>query len=395
MSHTGVGPIAAWGGVALASILLLVLGPLAVRENLRAACDVDQWPHLKDCQRPVDPRAQRDMLRQRIARNPGDSANYVALALLDAQSPAGDTVAANRSLELARQFAPANGLVQQVAAQQAIAARRWPEAVTALVGLVEHRSDPQATRTLATLLREPEARAALVAAVRPGSTWVEPLLRAIGPADADVLDAMPVITRALSQHAIRPESALAVVEQLRARGAWRDAQGLWLHLLGRPTGLIYNGGFDLGFLRGGFDWEFPNAPPSRTGFDVQQPQLAGAHDRALALYFNGRPLAVPPVSQVLVLFPGHYRFTARHMTRNLRAGEGLSWTFSCVGDAVPLARSEPLRDTGGRWVDTELALEVPSTCAAVRLSLLPQQRSDGLSGLRGELYLDDLRLVVS
>lgn len=393
MSHAGRGPIAVWGGVALASMLLLVLGPLAVRENLRAACDADQWPHLKDCQRPTDPQAQREMLRQRIARNPGDAANYVALALLDAQSPTGDAPA--QSLELARQFAPANGLVQQVAAQQAMAARRWPEAVAALVGLVEHRADPQAARALATLLREPEARAALVAAVEPGSTWVEPLLRSVGPAGVDVLDAMPVLISALARQALRPESALAVVDQLRGRGAWRDAQALWLHLLGRPTGLIYNGGFDLGFLRGGFDWEFPNAPPSRTGFEVQQPQVAGAHDRALALYFNGRPLAVPPLSQVLVLFPGRYRFTARHMTHSLRAGEGLSWTFACVGEATPLARSEPLRDTGGHWVDAELTLDVPATCAAVRLALMPLQRSDGLSGLRGELYLDDLRLVMS
>lgn len=395
MKHAGPGPIAAWGGVALAGILLLVLGPLAVRENLRAACDVDQWPHFEDCHRPTDPQAQREMLRQRIARNPGDSANYVALALLDAQSPPDDGTAPAQSLDLARRFAPANGLVQQVAAQQAMAAKRWPEAVAALVGLVEHRADPQAARALASLLREPEARAALVASVQPGSTWVEPLLRALGPAGADVLDAMPVLIRALARQALRPESALAVVDQLRGRGAWRDAQALWLHLLGRPTGLIYNGGFDLGFLRGGFDWEFPNAPPSRTGFEVQQPQVAGAHDRALALYFNGRPLAVPPLSQVLVLFPGRYRFTARHMTRNLRAGEGLSWTFSCVGDATPFARSEPLRDTGGHWTDAELTLDVPATCAAVRLALMPQQRSDGLSGLRGELYLDDLRLVMS
>lgn len=393
MNHPGAGPMAAWGGVVLASILLLVLGPLAVSENLRAACDVDQWPHLAHCQRPIDPQAQRDMLRQRIARNPGDAANYVALALLDAQSAVSDIAAATQSLALASRFAPANGLVQQVSAQHAIAARRWPEAVAALVALVEHRGDPQAARALASLLLEPEAQAAMVAAVQPGSAWVEPLLRALGPAGADVIDAMPVLIRALSHQALPPEQALAVVDQLRARGAWREAQALWLRLLGRATGLIYNGGFDLGFLRGGFDWEFPNAPPSRTGFEIQQPQVAGAHDRALALYFNGRPLAVPPVSQVLVLFPGRYRFTARHMARKLRAGEGLNWTFSCVGEAVPFARSDPLRDTGGHWVDAELILEVPAACAAVRLSLLPQQRSDGLSGLRGELYLDDLRLA--
>jgi hypothetical protein len=130
MKHAGPRPIAAWRGVALASILLLVLGPLAVRENLRAACDVDQWPHLEDCHRPTDPQTQREMLRQRIARNPGDSANYVALAMLDAQSPPGDVAAAAQSLELARRFAPANGLVQQLAAQQAMAARRWPAAVS-------------------------------------------------------------------------------------------------------------------------------------------------------------------------------------------------------------------------------------------------------------------------
>jgi len=199
---------------------------------------------------------------------------------------------------------------------------------------------------------------------------------------------------AIALKLVTPELGLAMVSQLKASGYWLDAQALWLRLLGQPAPMIYNGGFEQGFIRGGFDWELPEAAPAHTGVQVAQQPVAGAQGRALELAFNGRPLALPVIGQVVVLLPGSYAFTGRFMARRLRAGTGLTWVFSCAAGGTELARTPALTDSQGKWQDLSLPLLVPAGCGAVLMQLRTQVGSDALAGLRGEAYFDDFLLSV-
>ncbi len=385
--RTGVMLLACGGAV--------LLGWTGFERHIDMACETDEWPHLSACpDRDVATSEQVERLRTLIGRNPGDTANYVALALLAAGEGGVAPLDDQAVLDAARTLAPPNPLLQRALAARAVDREQWDEGVQALVRLVQTRRDAKAARDLAALLAGPDSREAVVAAVREDSRWVEPVLRALPAARVSTGDATPLLIAALSKQLLTPETTLAFINQLKGEKNWLDAQALWLRLLGRPTGMIYNGGFETGFLRGGFDWELPNGPPNRTGAEVQQPVVGGAQGRALELVFNGRPLALPAISQTLVLFPGTYAFSGRFMTRGLNAGAGLVWTFHCLNGGAELARTSPLRDTSGQWQELNARVDVPDGCGAVRLQLRTQLASDAYSGLRGDAYFDNLRLAL-
>ena len=396
MSTTGRPPwavaVSAATMVALAAIAL-ALGWISLQRNFDRACELDEWPNFSSCPKPdAAVAAQVRDLRQRIARNPGDVAPYLALTLLTAQ-PGGIAPLDDQAvLAVTGKLAGHDPRLLRVLASRALQRRQWPEAVQLLTQLVELHRDGPAAQAMASLLALPDARAALVAALQPDSHWVEPLLQALPASQVPVQQAMPFLAQALTLRLIPAEAGLALVSQLKAGGYWLDGQALWLRLLGQPAPLIYNGDFENGFVRGGFDWELQDAAPARTGVQVQQPPVAGAQGRALELAFNGRPLALPVVGQHLVLFPGSYTFSGRYMAQQLRAGAGLTWVFTCTTGGAELGRTPSLTDTQGRWQDLTLPLEVPANCGAVLMQLRTQLGSDGLAGLRGEAYFDGFGL---
>jgi hypothetical protein len=369
----------------------IALGWISLQRNFDRACDRNEWPYFSSCPKPdASVAAQVRDLRQRVARNPGDVTAYLALSLLTAQPGGIAPLDGEAVLAATRQLAPHDPRLLRVLTSRALQRGQWAEAAQSLVQLVDVHRDEAAARTLASFVAVPDARAALVAAMRPDSRWVMPLLRSMPAAQAQ--QAMPLVAQALSLRLMPSEMGLQIVSQLKATGQWQDAQALWLRLLGQPSALIYNGSFEQGFVRGGFDWDLQDAAASRTGVAVQQPSLAGAQGRALELSFNGRPLALPVMGQHLVLFPGRYAFAGRFMAQRLRAGTGLVWTFSCTAGGAELARTPPLTDTQGRWQDLSVPLEVPANCGAVLLQLKTQLGSDALAGLRGEAYFDAFAL---
>ena len=361
--------------------------------NLDRACEANEWPYFSSCPKADTSRvAQVEALRVRAARNPGDSTTFLALALLTTQPGGIAPLGADQVLDVAKQLAGQDPMLRRVLASQAIQRANWTQAVSLLTGLVQDHRDAGAAQQLAALIALPAARDAMIAALQPGALWLEPVLRAMPAAKVPVQQAMPLLARGLGLKLLSADIGLAVVGYLRAQGAWVDAQAMWLHLLGRPTALLFNGGFDDGFIRGGFDWELPDMSAYQAGVQVQQPVLAGGDGRALELSFNGRPLKLPVIGQYLVLPPGPYVFSGRFMARELRAGEGLTWVFTCANSDAELARTTSLTDTGGKWQGLELALDVPARCAAVLMQLRTQLASDALSGLRGSAFFDDFRL---
>lgn len=372
----------------------VALGRIALTRNIDRACALDEWPHLSSCRKAdTAVSAQVRELQQQASRNPGDSANYLALAMLTTRpggiAPLDDQVVLDVASQLTRQ----DPMLQRVLAARALQGGQWPQSVGALARLVDDFHDPAAAQAMASLLAFPESRQALVDAIKPESRWVGPVLQALPAARVPVTQVMPLLDTALAMNLIGSEQGLALIGQLKAAGAWLDAQALWLRLLGQGAPLLFNGGFEQGFVRGGFDWELPDGVAARTGVQVQQPPVAGANGRALELAFNGRPLALPVMSQQMVLLPGRYAFSGRFMARRLRAGAGMTWVFGCTSSAAELARTTPLSDTQGRWQQISLPLSVPDGCGAVQVQLRTQLGSDALSGLRGEAYFDDFQVV--
>lgn len=384
-----------WAGLGLGAGLALFLGWASVQRNFEAACDRREWPEFSSC--PTGDAAvpvQVSRLRARIATNPGDSAAWLALALLTTQ-PGGVAPLDDLSvLATASRLAGGERLLQRVLASRALERRQWPEAVGWLVILVQDHGDADAARVLAGLVPVTEAREALRAALAPGATWLEPVLGQLGAAKVPAVQAMPLVAQALPLKLVSPQAAQVLMRGLKAGGQWLEAHALWTALVGGSVPLIYNGDFEQGFIRDGFDWELRDAPPSTAGALVEQP-LLGAQGRVLQVEFTGRPVALPVVRQSLVLLDGDYRFTGKYLAQRMRTEQGLIWTFTCARGGRELARTPPLLDTRGQWQPISVTITVPADCSgAVALQLQTQLGSEALSGLRGQMRFDAFRMTV-
>jgi hypothetical protein len=378
--------------VGLGIALAWVVGAIGLQRNLQRACELNEWPHFSSCPVPDEavPAQVRD-LRARIAANPGDSVAWLALALLTSQpggvAPLDDAAV----LATASRMAPQDPLPQRLQVSRALQRELWPQAVPGLVRLVQEQGDADAARVLAALVARPKAQAALRAALQPGSTWLEPMLGQLDAAKVPVAMAMPLVAQALPLKLVSPRMGQALMRSLKAGGQWLEAQALWVALAGGAVPLLYNGGFEQGFIADGFDWELRDEGPSKAGALIEQPAL-GDRGRVLQVEFTGRPVAQPLVRQTLVLPPGSYGFAGDYMGRQMRTEQGLVWTFNCVAGDRELARTPALLDTQGQWRSMSVALAVPPDCTAVVLQLQTGLGSEALTGLRGQMSFDAFRL---
>jgi hypothetical protein len=381
-----------WLVFALAGGVALALAVVSLQRNLRRACDFQEWPNFSSCPAPlVAADAQVRDLQARIAANPGDSAAWLALALLTKQpggvAPLDDAAV----LSVARRMAPQNALLLRIQAARALQGAEWSTAVAALARLVQEHDDGEAILVLAALVAHPPAQAAMLAALKPGATWLEPVLGHLDAAKVPVVLAMPLVAQALPLQLISPRTGQGLMGSLKASGQWLEAQALWVYLLGGKAPLLYNGGFEQGFVVDGFDWQLQDVGPSKSGVLIEQP-VRGARGRVLQLEFTGRPVLQPMVRQVLVLAPGKYQFTGDYMASQMRTEQGLAWSFSCAAGGREMARTHPLKDTQGQWQKMDISLSVPVDCPAVVLQLQTQLVSEALSGLRGQMSFDALAL---
>lgn len=377
------------GGCVLAAWLAAV----SLQHNVQRACDLREWPEFSFCAVPdVSVAAQVQDLRARIDANPGDVTPWRALALLTTVpggvAPLDDAAV----LAMAGRLAPQDALVLRVQAARFMQGEQWPQAVTALVRLVQEHGDADAARALAGLLARPAAHAAMSASLQPGTTWLEPVLGQLHAARVSPVAAMPLVAQALPMKLVSPQAGQALMRALKADGQWLEAQALWVALLGGSAPLLFNGGFEQGFIGDGFDWEVRNDGPSKAGVLIDQPVL-GERGRVMHLEFTGRPVALPVVRQILVLPPGNYGFAGEYMARQMRTEQGLAWRFICSAGGRELGRSPPLMDTQGQWRRMDVGLSVSGECGAVFLQLETQLGSEAMSGLRGQMSFDAFRLA--
>jgi len=372
---------------------MLALANVAWTRNIERACTLKQWPVLPSCMhQTANAPVQLQSMRERMARNPGDSEAWIVLAVLT--SPPNNYSGVNHDavLDTATQLAGEDYRVQRMQAARAIQHKLWPQTVDWLVRLVQDSHDGTAAITLASLVREPQALAAMQTQNKPGAHWLRPVLEAMPQAGVPVVFAMPLVVKALPQKGLSPETVQNLLRQLRAEGQWLEAHALWTAWLGHPVALLFNGDFEQGFIDGGFDWEVAPVPVSKAGALARQVVLS-QHGGALQVVFTGRSLAVPVVRQYLVLLNQRYLLSGQFMTSKLRANEGLAWTLQCTVNGQEITRTPALKDTNRQWRAFKVEFEIPSGCGqAVTLQLQTFAPYEAAAGLRGQASFDDFKL---
>lgn len=396
-------PAPGWTPVRMAIMGVLVavavwLGWQAWTVNITMSCWKDEWPHLAVCDeingRTMPEKIER--LRERLARNPGDTVALVNLMVYAHQPEAPKDLDPKALLAQARKAAPQQGDVLRLTVYHALNDGHPGEAIEPLTRLSRYHADADATRTLAEMILAAPGNAeigtALIAAAKADTGWLDRVLRALPKAKVPTAMAMPLINELVAQNTLTPKLGLALIRQLKNENQWMEAHALWMRLWNKPLPLLFNGGFDQAFVTGGFDWEIPGNNDHRGGAVVS---LAGRKDKGqvLRVEFNGKRMGTPIVRQYMMLPPGRYRFTGTQQSTELRSDQGLAWVFSCATDKRELARMGSLKATGREWKPMETTLDVPADCGfGVTLSLQAGADYEVRTGMRGEMLFDSFVL---
>lgn len=370
-------------GVALATgCAALLLAWLCVGLNIARNCTLDDAPYLDLCPRAPTP----ESLRERIARNPGDSTAYVQLALLDRSA------SRPRYVGAAAQLAPNDGSVLLLQAGAALERQDWIHAVEPLVRLTDHRENTNASQILARLIAAGQGEL-LYPYVTPGGHWLPRALGELTALKAPFSAVLPLLSRALKAGVLSPDDARVYLRQLKSAGDWLDAYSLWVSLHEGPVPALYNGGFEEPFDPDGFDWE-PTlvTPASRAGAIVER-RGSDKHGAVLDIRFTGRALPVPLVRQYLFLGEGRYRLRGEYMAHQLRMEQGLAWNVQCTASAASAGRTTALADSGGAWEPFTFDFAVPAGCGAVAsLQLETFAPFEAALGARGRVAFDAFSL---
>lgn len=370
-----------------AALLLFVL---ALRTHLGRACVEMDTPYLPLCPPiPADRDTLRQDLRERLARNPGDSPAWVWLLVSEGLAK-GDAVLPGAVL-----VAPNNHIVARWRAAQALREGRVEEGVALLVQILRHQDSPDSARALAQIAATPEGLALLRPHLPTASEWLPAvLLQATVPRKRPPGDMLALVAAALDQGTLSEGARQRYMRSLKEAGQWLDAYGLWVAQHKDTVPLLYNAAFDQPFEPDGFDWEFANPPRSRAGALVEQVSAA-RRGLVLGVEFTGRSFRPPIVRQYLFTSPGSYRLRGEFMASKLRTEEGLAWTVQCTAGAKPVVgRSPALRDSGGVWRTLEFEFAVPADCGAVTLLQLgPAATYEATAGIKGYLAFDAFSLA--
>jgi tetratricopeptide (TPR) repeat protein len=337
-----------------------------------------------------DPAHAEAMLHEALRANPADGQALMDLAQLWCMQDRAD-----RAIELAGRLTPAEPEVHEQAAD------RWLERGD-LQRAVDHwdlalQIEPElADRLFPVLLclaGYSSGKAALHASARELPKWW-PLFfvyAAENVAQVDTLRALFVLRRSTSEP-LTDEERSAFVGRLQHEGLWAEAYLMWLNTLApehlEVAGNVYDGGFELGLFKQGFDWQVPQ----RGNVVVETGQTYGIEGhKALHVVFQGRPVQGPIIEQLLALAPGNYRFGGRGRPDRLEAAHGLEWTLSCAdGDHEILAASERFLGAD-QWRDFAMDFTVPEAeCAGQRLHLQAAGRYPQHLVATGEIWFDGM-----
>jgi hypothetical protein len=374
------------GFLACCAAAAVLAGWMSMKVNRERTCTLQEGPSVDMCVSSPAPgsEAEIELLRTRIARDPGDANAYIALALAD-RSARHDAL-----VDLASSLAPRDPNLLANRADAALKRQDWRSAVPPLIELADQRDVDVAVKALASLVAIGQWEL-LEPYLTPGNRWLSRLLGRMRGSGQPFSAALPLVVRAQQRGVLDPETVRGYVRDLKAQGAWADAYALWLSLHGKTLPALFNASFDHAFEADGFDWEVPAAAPVRRAGVVVERRRAEERSGVLEMQFTGRAIQLPIIRQYLFIGPGRYRMRGDQLTHQFRMEEGLRWTVRCGKSVV--GASPAIGETGGLWRRFEFDSTVPPGCPLVAsLQLETAPTADAVLGARGRVSFDAFEL---
>lgn len=385
-------PTRALPWLVLITLSAVVLAWVSWTHHWRQLCLSREWPSQWLCEKPpASAKLRQQELMQVVSRNPGDSVSWVQLAKVSVELGHDSALPAPAVLSLATRMAPEDPIVQGLQAMQALDKNRRAEAVPWLVRLLRDNQNHSAALVLAGLMPYPEAVQAMMPWLKPNPAWLEQVIGVMRQVKVPTGYAMPLVVQALRDKSLSPRTAQQVIQELKMDGFWIEAHAVWRSWLGRDTTLLFNGDFESAWMDAGFDWEITPVAESRAGALVEQVEEPG-HGGVMRVEFNGKPMAMPIARQHLVLLGDRYRLSGQYAASRLQSREGVVWSLVCVASGQEIA-SSPAMKGSATWQPFQLEFRLPPKCGqGVALQLQMALVSESLTGVRGALMLDHLKL---
>lgn len=352
-------------------------------DRLIAQIDDDPAPE------PGDVVHAREMLRMR----PIDGRAYRVLA-----QHADDPAQRDALLAAAVATAPRDKLARGLSAERALLRGDIDGALEHADALmrVEPRSRAGVFASLLPLLAYPEMQQALLKRLAFDPPWRDSLAHALKTDSAPADGALALLTAAAAQHTPTSPELSARIAVLERMGDFPAARAAWIATQPEPAsqaapdGLVYDGGFEAAPTEGGYGWRL-NPPPgigiALTSHDVH------AGQGALAIRFDGRPVALGGVQQTLALPAGRYEFEGMS-TNSVDTARPFEWQLACTapapGNAVVMRAALPTRAS---WQPTQATFHIAPTCPQQTLRLVHRARNIAERAVRGTLVVDGIRII--
>jgi tetratricopeptide (TPR) repeat protein len=171
--------------------------------------------------------------------------------------------------------------------------------------------------------------------------------------------------------------------------AWRRLAGTSSSLMPYlpSDNLIVNGGFELPMLNAGLDWRHEAAPDVEVGIDSREAH-AGSH--SLYLSYNGSPVYDAGWHELVPVQPNtHYAFSAWVKSENITSSSGPRLAIVDAYSGANLLLSGDVLDSHD-WYQITGELRVPSETEMASVKFI---RAPANTGIRGKLWVDDLKLL--
>jgi hypothetical protein len=395
-------PLSLLRSMAMGALLVVTpwLGWKAWDVNITMSCWKYEWPELAVC-KDIMGQTMEEMvprLKQRLAKNPGDSTALVNLAILAHPPNPIPGLDGPALLAAAAKAAPQDYAVLELLADQALQKQQWPQALNPLIRLSLWHNDPDSTQTLADLIdqseNKPQLATALMAATQTDGRWLDRVLRAMPKEELDVSIAMPLIEVLMASRRLTPSLGQFVIRALKHEESWSQAHAVWRYFWQSELPLVFNGDFERPFVRDGFDWEIHGVNDHRSGARIDRVGRKD-HGQVLKVAFTGKAFRPPILRQDLVLAPGRYWLRGDMQSSDFRSAQGLAWVVSCAHDGRELGRSPALKVTGRVWSTWQVEITMPEDCSdlGAHLTLQTFAPYEAQTGLRGQVLLDNITMT--
>jgi len=173
--------------------------------------------------------------------------------------------------------------------------------------------------------------------------------------------------------------------------AWRRLAGTSSSLMPYlpSDNLIVNGGFELPILNAGLDWRHEAAPDVDVVIDGDSREAhAGSH--SLYLSYNGNPVYDAGWHELVPVQPNiHYAFSAWVKSENITSSSGPRLAIVDAYSGANLLLSGDVLDSHD-WYQITGELRVPSETEMASVKFI---RAPANTGIRGKLWIDDLKLL--